>query len=81
MLAAGIAVLLAADLRRELSRVRQPVLVVHGARDRIVPPAAGRRLAAALPNARFALLRSCAHAPFLSRPGPVARELRKFFNE
>jgi pimeloyl-[acyl-carrier protein] methyl ester esterase len=81
VLAAGLAVLMDADLRRELRRVVQPALVLHGARDRIVPPAAGRRLAAALPNARFRLLRTCAHAPFLSQPGRVARELREFFDE
>ncbi len=80
-LSAGLRVLAHADLRRELSRVRQPALVLHGARDRIVPPAAGRRLAAALPDARFALLRTCAHAPFLSQPGRVARALREFFGE
>jgi pimeloyl-[acyl-carrier protein] methyl ester esterase len=81
VLAAGLAVLLDADLRRELPRVRQPALVLHGARDRIVPPAAGRRLAAALPNARFSLLRACAHTPFLSQPSRVARVLREFFDE
>ena len=81
VLAAGLGVLASADLRRELPRVRQPALVLHGARDRIVPPAAGRRLAAALPNARFLLLRTCAHAPFLSQPARVARELREFFDE
>lgn len=81
VLTAGLAVLLDADLRRELPRVRQPTLVLHGARDRIVPPAAGRRLAAALPDARFSLLRACAHAPFLSQPERVLRELRKFFDE
>ena len=43
--------------------------------------AAGRRLAAALPDARFSLLRACAHAPFLSQPARVARELREFFDE
>ena len=80
VLAAGLTVLLDADLRRDLRRVRQPALVLHGARDRIVPPAAGRWLAAALPDARFSLLRACAHAPFLSQPARVARELREFFD-
>ena len=79
VLAAGLAVLSSTDLRRELARVMQPALVLHGARDCIVPPVAGRRLAQALPNARFALLRSCAHAPFLSRPSQVATLLREFF--
>jgi len=81
VLLAGLDVLSDTDLRRELPRVGQPTLVMHGARDRIVPPAAGRRLAAALPDARFALLRACAHAPFLSQPGRVAQALREFFDE
>lgn len=81
VLAAGLAVLATTDLRRDLRRVTQPALVMHGARDRIVPPAAGRRLAEALPLARFHLLRACAHAPFLSQPGRVARLLRDFFDE
>ena len=80
-LEAGLQVLLDTDLRRDLRRVRQPVLVLHGERDRIVPPVAGRRLAAALPDARFRLLRACAHAPFLSQPARVARTLQEFFDE
>jgi pimeloyl-[acyl-carrier protein] methyl ester esterase len=79
VLAAGLDVLLAADLRGKLRDVSQPALVLHGAHDRIVSPAAGRRLAAALPDARFELMRSCAHAPFLSQPGKVAQRLREFF--
>ncbi len=79
VLAAGLDVLLAADLRGKLHDVAQPALVLHGAHDRIVPPAAGRWLAAALPDARFELMRSCAHAPFLSQPEKVARALREFF--
>lgn len=81
VLAAGLRLLARADLRGEVPRIGQPALVLHGARDRIVPPAAARRLAAALPDSRFALLRSCAHAPFLSQPGRVARALREFFDE
>lgn len=81
VLAAGLAVLAGADVRRELSQITQPTLVLHGARDRIVQPAAGRRLANALPDARWTLLRSCAHAPFLSQPARVARALRAFFDE
>jgi len=79
VLAAGLDVLLAADLRGKLREVRQPALVLHGAHDRIVPPAAGRRLAQALPDARFELMPACAHAPFLSQPGKVVLRLREFF--
>jgi pimeloyl-[acyl-carrier protein] methyl ester esterase len=81
VLTAGLRVLAGADIRRELSQITQPALVLHGARDRIVPPVAGRRLAAALPDGRWTLLRSCAHAPFLSQPVRVARALQDFFDE
>lgn len=81
VLAAGLAILAGADLRRDLYKVKQPALVMHGARDRIVPPAAGRWLAQALPNARFELLRTCAHAPFVSQPERIAKTLREFFDE
>ena len=78
VLGSGLDLLAATDLRGRLHDVSQPVLVIHGAHDRIVPPAAGRRLARALPGARFELMRSCAHAPFLSQPDRVARALREF---
>lgn len=80
-LIAGLGVLASSDLRRDLPKVRQSTLVLHGARDRIVPPAAGQRLAQALPHARFVLLRTCAHAPFLSQPERTAKALRGFFDE
>jgi pimeloyl-[acyl-carrier protein] methyl ester esterase len=81
VLMAGLAILSSADLRRDLRRIRQPALVLHGARDRVVPAAAGRRLADALPRSRFSLMRASAHAPFLSQPARVARLLREFFDE
>lgn len=77
----GLDILLKADLRADLAAVRQPVLVLHGARDGLAPAAAGRRLAAALPRARFKLMRGCAHAPFVSQPGRTANALREFLDE
>jgi len=81
VLAAGLVILGDADLRGTLRHIAQPALVLHGARDRVVPAAAGRRLAGTLPRSRFELLRACAHAPFLSQPARVARLLRGFFDE
>ena len=78
VLAQGLAVLSAADVRRAVFSVRQPALVLHGAHDRIVSPVAGRWLAGRLPQARFCLLRACAHAPFVSRPRQVAALLQEF---
>lgn len=49
------------DQRRALPRVPGPVLVVSGAHDPFLPPGHGRRLAAALPDARFEVVTGAAH--------------------
>jgi len=69
------------DLRAMLPQIAQPVLVVHGDRDRIAPPAAAEYLAAQLPHARLALLAGAAHAPFISDPDAVGRLMTDFCNE
>jgi pimeloyl-[acyl-carrier protein] methyl ester esterase len=66
VLAAAIALLQQLDLRAALPRIATPTLVVAGDRDALVPAAATRELAAALPHARYVLVKGAAHAPFLS---------------
>jgi pimeloyl-[acyl-carrier protein] methyl ester esterase len=67
-LRAGLEILAATDLRERLAALRQPALVIAGERDRLTPAAAGRRLAAALPDGSFIELPGAAHAPFLTHP-------------
>jgi pimeloyl-ACP methyl ester carboxylesterase len=43
--------------------VRAPTLVLHGARDQVFTPAAGRELAAMIPGARFELIADAGHGP------------------
>jgi pimeloyl-ACP methyl ester esterase len=71
-LRAGLDVLASADLVAALPGCRVPALVIHGERDPVCPPAAGRALAQALPDARLALVATAGHAPFLSRPAEFA---------
>lgn len=75
---AGLALLRETDLRAELARVQQPVLVVHGGLDTLSPAAAGAWLAARLPSARLLDLPRAGHAPHLSHPGQVIDALRAF---
>jgi pimeloyl-[acyl-carrier protein] methyl ester esterase len=75
-LAAGLAVLHDEDLRGEAAAIDLPAAVIHGARDALVPDAAGRWLAAALPFARFTGIPDAAHLPFVSHPATVAQALR-----
>lgn len=62
----GLATLRATDLRAAVAHIGQPTLVVHGERDALMPPAAGRWLAEHLPAGRFEPFAAAAHAPFLS---------------
>jgi pimeloyl-[acyl-carrier protein] methyl ester esterase len=79
-LAGGLRILGAADLRDALPGIARETLVVHGDRDRLTPPAAGRALASGIPGARFELMRGAAHAPFLSRLPEVSELLLEFLD-
>lgn len=52
-------------LIRRLPFIEAPTLVLHGARDGLVPPAYGQRLAALIPNAGFQAIEGAAHMPML----------------
>lgn len=60
--------------------LRLPVLVIHGGRDRIVPAAHGRRLAAALARGRWVEIPQAGHNDLLGHPR-VWRELAGFLEE
>jgi pimeloyl-[acyl-carrier protein] methyl ester esterase len=77
-LVAGLGVLRNVDLRDDLPRIATPTLVIVGERDRLTPPEAGRELAMRLPSARFHVVERAGHAPFLSHPDEVLREVVPF---
>ncbi|MBK7903943.1 MAG: pimeloyl-ACP methyl ester esterase BioH [Proteobacteria bacterium] len=77
-LVAGLGILRTADLRDALAAITVPTLVIAGERDRITPVAAGRELASRLPSARFVEVPKAGHAPFLSHPDTVRREVESF---
>jgi 3-oxoadipate enol-lactonase len=51
-----------------LADLRVPTLVISGEFDPLVPPALSRRVAAAIPGARYAVVRRAAHNPMDERP-------------
>lgn len=79
-LRAGLRLLAETDLRARLAEVSAQVLVLHGGRDRLAPPAAGEYLAARLPRARLTLIPPAGHAPFLSHPQETWSALEPFLN-
>jgi non-heme chloroperoxidase len=61
-----------------LPQMTAPVLVSHGALDRIILPALGEFTAKAAPNARLSLYDGVAHAPFFEDAPRFNRELAAF---
>ena len=61
------------DVRPILPSVRQPVLVIWGARDRVLDPSAAPLWIDALPNGRLVMLPDVGHAPMMEAPDDTAR--------
>jgi pimeloyl-[acyl-carrier protein] methyl ester esterase len=76
-----VAAILGTDLTRLLPRLRVPVLLIHGTRDRVIPVAAARRLAAAAPGWRYHEIEGAGHVPYLSHPGRFLAVLEPFLAE
>ena len=77
-LAAELRLLKQTDLRDRLPQVTQPVLILHGERDPVVPFAAGAYLQRALPRAALEMCEGAAHAPFIAQPQRIARRIAEF---
>ena len=65
-------------LPRRLGEIRVPTLVIWGESDRVVTAAYGRAVAAAIPGARFELVREAGHLPQLEQPEATHRLIADF---
>jgi len=70
-----------ADLRPSLGRIAVPALVLVGAEDRAQPPARSRRLATALPSARYVEVPGAGHLSALEAPTAVAEAMLGFLGD
>lgn len=78
-LKAGLAILQTADLRSVLAALRLPLLLLMGARDRLVPHPAGHAMADLASNAELCELEAAGHVPFLTHPEACAHALHDFW--
>jgi len=79
-LAGGLEILRNADLRTQLSHIRQPALVIHGERDTLAPLAAAEFTANALPHGQLLVVAGAGHAPFISHTDEVVTALLEFLS-
>lgn len=62
-----------------LPMIRVPVLLIHGARDTVIPLAHGETARAHLRHGRLEVLEECGHCPHREAPAHVSRLLESFF--
>ena len=68
-------------LRGRLPLIGAPTLVVHGADDRLVPPAYADEFARLIPNARPALIAGAGHLPMIERADEFITVVEGFLSE
>ena len=78
VLQAGLRILLGTDLRDQICHLQQPTLLIHGARDTLVPAAAALWMQTQLQDAQLFMLDAAAHAPFLSHPTDFTKMILDF---
>jgi pimeloyl-ACP methyl ester carboxylesterase len=66
------------DLRPLLPAIRQPVLLVCGDQDRVVPRVHAEMLLEGLPNAGRVVIEGCGHVPSYTHPHIYAEVIRQF---
>lgn len=64
------------DSRGGLAQIACPTLVLVGRQDALCPPELHVEMAAAIPNARLAVIEHCGHLSSLEQPHAVSAELR-----
>ena len=67
-----------ADLRQKLGTIAVPTLVLHGELDTVIPTSTAVELAAAIPNARLAVLPRAGHASNQHKPDEYNQAVRQF---
>jgi len=80
-LAGGLSILRESNLRAQFATLRQHVLVLLGAHDRLVPAEVAPDIAGLLPQVVPHIVAGAGHAPFLSQPALVAQHVTDFLHE
>lgn len=65
----------------QFADIKNPVLTIHGTKDRNAAFGAGKEWASVLPNARLVRIEGGAHVPWADYPGQVFNAVNLFLNE
>jgi 3-oxoadipate enol-lactonase len=56
------------DIRKDLKRIRQPILVLHGEHDQVLPMAGSREIASSVPYGEFMEIKGQGHSCNVENP-------------
>lgn len=77
-LQSGLEILRNADLRPLAKQLDLPVLLIGGEKDRLVSPAAMRKVSSLLPQCQLEILPAAGHAPFISQPESFVKLVKAY---
>ncbi|MBI3775507.1 MAG: pimeloyl-ACP methyl ester esterase BioH [Gammaproteobacteria bacterium] len=77
----GLEILRDSNLRAQFAGLLQPVLMLLGSQDRLVPPEVAREAVGLLPSVAHMEIAGAGHAPFLSQPALCAQHVMEFIRE
>ncbi|MFN2456987.1 MAG: alpha/beta fold hydrolase [Chitinophagaceae bacterium] len=69
------------NLGEELSRIKQPTLLIWGDNDIITPPFVAREFQKLIPNSELHFIDKCGHAPMMEKPEEFNNILHKFLKK
>ena len=64
----------------ELGKIATPTLVLHGAEDRAIVPPRARKMADAIPGARWTTIPRAGHTSTVEEPDAISRALEEFLS-
>ena len=71
----GLSYLRHTDLRRKLSEIQAPTLIIHGKQDKIIPVSAGEFLNSNIRNSRLVIHEDEGHTLILDHPALIAEDI------
>jgi len=69
------------NMRRELSQINVPTLLIWGLNDNITPPHVAYEFQSLIPNAELRFIDKCSHAAMMERPVEFIRLMKQFLDK
>jgi pimeloyl-ACP methyl ester carboxylesterase len=66
------------NMAKEITKIKQPTLLVWGLNDTITPPHVGHEFNKLIPNSELVFIDKCCHAPMMEHPEKFNSTLSKF---